>query len=521
MVVLARPIVDARGDDDAIIDETGTHSWTTFDERANRCLHALRALGHADGSTVALLAGNRHELFEVNAAVNHGGIVSPPLNWHLAPDEIAYILENSGASALVADAAFADLAMAAADRVDAVRDVIVFGTGEHALPTGALSYEDLLAAADPSEPADQSIGSIMMYTSGTTGRPKGVQSSALPLGAPMDVLKAVLDGYSTLLSVPVEGRVLINAPLYHGGPYLFGIIPFSLGNTAVVQQRFDAAEMLRTIDEHGITTAYCVPTHFVRLLRAPEAVREAFDGSSLQCVYHTAAPCPPVVKRQMLEWWGPVIYELYAATDAGVGTVITPQEWLAKPGSVGQAVPVSEILIVGDDGERLGPNEVGTIYVKSLLGAELSYLGDPDKTAAAHLDSTTVTVGDVGYLDDDGYLYLSDRKIDMIISGGVNIYPAEIEAHLITHPAVADVGVFGVPDDEFGEQVKAAVLLNDGFEAGPALEDELVAFCREGLAGFKVPRSFDFPKDFPRTPTGKLEKRKLRDPYWEGRDRAI
>jgi long-chain acyl-CoA synthetase len=223
----------------------------------------------------------------------------------------------------------------------------------------------------------------------------------------------------------------------------------------------------------------------------------------------------------MIDWWGPVIFETYAATDAGIGTIITSEEWLAKPGSVGKAAPVSEILIVGEDGQPLGPHEVGTVYVKSLLGAEISYLDDPDKTAAAHLDPATVTVGDVGYLDEDGYLFLSDRKIDMIISGGVNIYPAEIEAHLITHPAVADVAVFGIPDEEFGEQVKAVVQVRDGVEADDALAAELTEFCRQALAGFKVPRSFDFLDELPRTPTGKLEKRRLRDPYWEGRDRSI
>ncbi len=518
MVALAKAVVDVRGDDDAVIDEHGRWSWAEFDARANRCVHALRELGHGAGSTVSFLGTNRHEALEVYTAVNHGGITCPPLNWHLTAEEIAYILDNSGSTALIADAAHLGVALEAADKVDAVSDVIVLG-GE--APAGTLAYEALLEAADPGEPADQTMGTVMMYTSGTTGRPKGVTSSALPAGAPIETLQAVLPGYCTLLSVPEDGRVLINAPLYHGGPYLLGMIPFAVGSTAVLRPRFDPAEVLRDIDEHGITTAYCVPLHFVRMLRLPEEVRAAFDGSSLRCVYHTAAPCPPVVKRQMIDWWGPVIYETYAATDAGIGTLITSEEWLTKPGSVGKAAPVSEIVIVGEDGEQLGPNEVGTVYVRSLLGAEIGYLGDDEKTKAAHLDPNTVTVGDIGYLDDDGYLFLSDRRIDMIISGGVNIYPAEIEAHLITHPAVADVAVFGIPDEEFGEQVKAVVQLHEGHEASEALEQELTAFARGSLAGFKVPRSFDFLDELPRTETGKLQKRRLRDPYWEGVERAI
>jgi long-chain acyl-CoA synthetase len=518
MVVLARAIVDERGDGDAIIDDTGTFSWGQLNERTNRCLHGLRDLGQGAGTTVALLSGNRHEFFEVTGATGHGGMVCTPINWHLAVDEVAYVLENSKASLVAADAAFAELAMAAADKAGTIDNIVVFG-GE--TPTGAISYEELLAAASPAEPEEQLSGSIMLYTSGTTGRPKGVRSTALPLGAPVEAVQMALQGYCALLDIPQGGKVLINAPAYHGGPYLFGVIPFSAGATAVVRPGFDPAETLRLIDEHQITTAYFVPTHFVRLLRLPEEVRASFDGSSLQCVYHTAAPCPPALKRQMIEWWGPVIYETYAATDAGVGTKITSEEWLAKPGSVGRALPISEILVIGEDGQQVGAGEVGTIYIKSLMGTELSYFDDPEKTAEAHLDEVTVTVGDVGYLDEDGYLFLSDRKIDMIISGGVNIYPAEIEAHLIAHPAVADVAVFGIPDEEFGEQVKAAVLVHPDYEAGDALAAELSYHCREGLAGFKVPRSFDFPAEFPRTETGKLVKRRLRDPYWEGHDRAI
>jgi long-chain acyl-CoA synthetase len=508
----------ARPDEVAVIDETGQWTWAEHNARVNRLLSGLRGLGHGAGSTVGLLVSNRHEYLEASSALTHGGYVYPPINWHFSIDEIAYVLHDSGAEALIADAAFADQAMAAAAQVDRVRTVVVLG-GE--VPPGAVDYEELLAGASDAEPEVQTLGASLMYTSGTTGRPKGVRSTSIVPGSPIESLDA-LAGYCALLGIEVGGgRTLLNAPAYHGGPWLFGSVPFFVGASIVMRQRFDPAQMLEDIDALGVTVAYCVPTHFVRLLRLPEEVRARFDGSSLRSVFHTAAPCPPAVKRQMIEWWGPIVWELYAATDAGIGTLIGSDDWLAHPGSVGRAVPVSEIVVVDGDGRRSAPGEVGTVYVKSLMGVDYSYLGDQDKTDAAHLEPGTVTVGDVGYVDEDGYLFLSDRKIDMVISGGVNIYPAEIEAHLIAHPAVADVAVFGVPDDEFGEQLKAAVLLIDDVQPSDALADELGAFCRDGLAGYKVPRSFDFLDDFPRTATGKLLKRELRDPYWQGSDRSI
>ena len=514
MVVLSHAIAETRGDDVAVTDDESSLTWSQFNDRANRCLHALRSLGHGSGTTVGVLSGNRHELLEVHSAVNHGGYWCTPVNWHFTVDEAAYVLHDSGATVLLTDADHADLAVAAAGRAH-VRDVIVFG-GDAA---GTLGYEDLLRGASSAEPANQQAGSLMMYTSGTTGRPKGVRSTALAIGAPVDHRRATLEAFSDLLSLPRGGRVLINAPLYHGGPYLFGLIPFTLGAPAVLRRRFEAAETLRLIDEHAITTAYCVPTHFVRLLRLPEEVRRSYDGSSLECVYHTAAACPPDVKRQMIDWWGPVIYETYSATDGGVVTSVSSEEWLARPGTVGRALPMSEVVVVDDDGAPLGPGEIGTIYIRSLIGTEITYYGDPEKTALAHLGPATVTVGDVGYLDEDGYLFLSDRKIDMIISGGVNIYPAEIEARLITHPAVADVAVFGVPDDEFGEEVRAAVVPSTGETVGD-LAEELRSFCRETLAGYKVPRTIDFVDVLPRTDAGKLEKRRLRELYRGGAEPA-
>ena len=518
MARLSASLAASRGDDIAIVDDDGSLTWRAFDERVNRCLDGLRRRGHHQGATVAVLCGNRRQFLEVTLALFHGGYLFPPINWHFSPIEAAHIIDDSGATALVVDDRYLDVALQAITLSERPIDLIVIGD-----PTTdrGVSYEQLLADASPNEPAEQSLGAVMMYTSGTTGRPKGVRSTGMPLGGEIELGELATHGYMSLFGIEPTGRSLITAPLYHGGPYIFGAVPFAAGCSIVLRRTFDPVAVLRDIDEFGITNAYFVPTHFARLLRLPEQVKSQFSGASLRTVWHTAAPCPPEIKRAMIEWWGPVLHETYAASDAGVGTLISSAEWLAKPGSVGRPSPFSEILIIDDDGHELPAGETGTIYIRNRLGGDVSYHNDPAKTAAAHLAPGVVTAGDIGYLDADGYLYLSDRKIDMIISGGVNIYPAEIEACLMSHPAVLDAAVFGIPDDEFGEQVKAAVLLADGFEPSDDLIAELTRDCRSCLAGYKVPRSFDFPSTFPRTATGKLIKRLLRNPYWEGLERQI
>jgi long-chain acyl-CoA synthetase len=501
----------------AIADEFAELTWTEVNARQNQLIHALRGLDVASGDAIGLLGGNRHEWLETLGANTSASLVTVPINWHFSVDEIAYVLENSGAKAIVADAEYAEQAAEAAERAGVGIRVMFGGAVE-----GFHDYEDLLASAPTDEPLAQGAGTTMFYTSGTTGRPKGVQSSLIPVGGDPEVARAILQGFVDLLGLPTENaRVLCNAPVYHAGPFAFCLIPAALGATIYMRRKWDPRETLQLIDEHKLTSVYAVPTHFVRLLRVPDETRSAFDGSSLEVVYHTAAPCPPEVKRQMIDWWGPVIKEMYGASESGgAGCTVTSEEWLAKPGTVGMPLPTTEVLIIGPDGERLGPNEIGQIYLKNLLGTDFEYLGDEEKTAMAHLGPATFTFGDVGYLDDDGYLFLSDREIDMIISGGVNIYPAQIEAVLITHPAVADVGVFGVPNDEFGEEVKAAVELAEGFEPSDSLEGELRQLCRDKLAGYMVPRSFDF-QALPRTATGKLLKKDLRRPYWEESGRAI
>lgn len=515
---LGAPIAARRGDRPAIVDETGTTTWRQHDARVNRCLNGIRERGHPAGSTIALLCGNRREFLEASCALFHGGYLFPPINWHSSADEVAYVISDSGARAIIVDGDFADLAVRAVTLLDRPIDVIMTGPN---VAAGTASFDQMLAESSADEPDDQSLGAVMMYTSGTTGRPKGVRSTGVTVGGPIELGQLAIEGYVEMFGIDVDGRTLINAPLYHGGPYVFGAVPFAGGCSVVLRNHFDPAETLRDIDRFGITNAYFVPTHFVRMLRLADSVRDAFDGSSLRSVWHTGAPCPVDVKRAMIEWWGPLIHETYAATDAGVGTLISSDEWLDRPGSVGRASPLSEILVVDDDGVEVPDGTTGTIYIRNRLGGDVSYHNASDKTAAAHLAPGVVTVGDVGHVDDDGYLYLSDRKIDMIISGGVNIYPAEIESRLLQHAAVADVAVFGVPDDDLGERVSAAILVTEDHQPSGDLATELTEFCGERLAAYKVPRQFEFPTSFPRTPTGKLVKRVLRDPHWQSHDRRI
>jgi long-chain acyl-CoA synthetase len=518
-MLLAKDIIDRKGDEVALADEFGSWTWRETDARVNRLIHGLRGLGLEVGDPVAILSNNRHEFLEVNAAVSHGGWVLVPVNWHLVPDEIAYILTDSGAKALIAEADLLEKARAAVEiaQVPAVRILL-----EGASDEGWLGYEDLLASNPADEPPDQVGGANMFYTSGTTGKPKGVRSTALQPGQPLEPLLQTIRGLGSLIGIIPEAKTFINSPLYHAGPYAAAAVSSASGGAIVLRRKFDPVESLQLIQDEKIQQAYFVPTHFVRFLKLDEATRTRFDLSSLENVWHTGAPCPPDVKRQLIDWWGPVLSEYYGASEGlGSGTFVSSREWLEKPGTVGKPVATCQVLILDDDGNELPQGQIGQIWFKSLIGADFEYLGDPDKTKGAHREPGVYTYGDVGYLDEDGYLFLSDRKIDMIVSGGVNIYPAEIESVLITHPKVADVAAFGVPNEEFGEEVKAAIQLAPGVEHTPELEAEIRGFAKEKLAGYKNPRSYDFHEDFPRTPTGKLQKRLLRDPYWEGRTRAI
>ena len=510
-----------RAGEPALIDRHGITSWGELDERVNRLVHLLRSLGVQPGDRVAILAGNRREVFEVIQAVAHSGILLVPVNWHFAAEEVRYVVENSGSRALFVDPAYA----AAAEGIDLPRFDFVDRDGGPGAGVPS-TYEAALAASSAEEPDDQQMGGVMFYTSGTTGRPKGVRNTAFAGGVPPEVYELMAAGMVNM-GFPANGRTLLCGPHYHSAQWAFSFFPMIGGSTIVVQERFVPEETLQLIDEHAITNVHLVPTQFVRLLRADEAAKAAFRGNSLELVLHGAAPCSPQVKRQMIEWWGPKVTEYYGATEGGVVSVITADEWLRKPGSVGKPMANYEVRIQPEDDEgnaidtSAEPFVPGTIHIRNMMGTDFEYLGEPDKTKDAHRVAGMFTLGDIGYFDEDGYLFLSDRKIDMIISGGVNIYPAEIEGVLAGHPAVVDAAVFGIPDDEFGEQVKAALQLAPGAAWDDATAASVAAHAREHLAGYKVPRSFDIVEQMPRSEAGKLLKRELRTPYWENSGRSI
>ena len=516
MASLLTEHVTAHPDAPAVVDANGTETWAELDQRVNRLINALRVRGLGVGDTVVVMAGNQRDTYEVTLAAMHAGWTGVPGNWHWVADELAYVLTDSDAVALVVGAEWAELGATAAP--DAVTVRIAVGDDP---PEGFESYESVLADAYADEPAEQCKGGPMFYTSGTTGFPKGVRGALATTGDPVEVGSLIVASLGQMMEVPGGGATqLVCGPAYHSAQWVYGMVPLLLGGTVVFQHRFDAAEVLALIDEHRVTGTHLVPAQMVRLLRLDEEVRTAFDGSSLVAVHHGAAPCPIEVKRAMIDWWGPIITEYYGGTEGGFISNIASAEWLERPGSVGRVLPTMAVTVVGDDGTPLEAGEVGELWFRSLLGMDFEYHKSPDKTAAAHREPGVGTLGDVGYFDADGYLFLSDRKIDMVISGGVNIYPAEIEGVLSAHPSVADVAVIGIPDDDMGEQVLAVVEPADGVDAGDALAADLEAHCRAHLAGYKCPRRWEFIDALPRNAVGKLSKKTLRAPYWE-QGRAI
>jgi long-chain acyl-CoA synthetase len=482
---------------------------------ANQLVHALRSHGVEKGDVVATLLPNCTEMIEVYLAALQAGWYLVPINHHLVAPEIAYILRDSGAKVFVSHERFAGASIAAADEVELPTD----GRLSVGHIDGFTPYEATRDAYPTTQPGDRTIGDVMNYTSGTTGNPKGIFRKLIDATPEQAALG--LSGILFLFSIqPQDSNVhIIGSPLYHTAVLRFGSASLHLGHTVVLMDKWTPEDMLRLIEEHKVTTSHMVPTQFHRLLALPEEIREKYDVSSLRHMIHAAAPCPIDVKHKMITWWGNAVDEYYAASEGG-GTLVTAEEWLAKPGTVGKPWPISEIGIFDDDGNRVTePNVIGTVYM-AMQSADFEYHGDKGKTKENRIGNF-FTVGDVGLLDEDGYLFLRDRKIDMIISGGANIYPAEIENVLLSHPKIGDAAVFGIPHDDWGEEVKAVIEPAEGIEGNDELAQEILAFCADKLAKFKTPKTVDFTNEMPRDPNGKLYKRKLRDPYWEGVQRSL
>jgi len=489
----------------ALISARGNRTFAELNGAANQVVRRLRQADVKPGDGVALLAPNRPEFAEVFFACQRSGVRLTPVNWHLSAEEIAYIVADSGAAALFADESLGEGAAAAAAKAPALRARIQFGNGIEGFEPYAESL-DRLGRDDIDQPV---LGDTMLYTSGTTGHPKGVRR---PLPEPtkavegMKLLSAVFgfdpDGSDTALAT---------GPLYHSGPiHLCLAIPVNAGIPTILMERWSAEEMLRLIDRHRVSHTYCVPTMFKRLLALPAETRAGYDVSSLRFVIHGAAPCPVEDKRAIIEWFGPIVTEIYAATE-GMGTMVTSQEWLAKPGTVGRPAPDS-VRVVDAHGRPLAAGEVGTVFIRPVAGGDFEYWGAPDKTRDAIRDGY-FTVGDMGYLDDDGYLFLTGRSAEVIICGGSNIYPAEIDGLLADHPEVNDAVAFGAADPEWGEVVHAAVVAAPGVAADDALAARLLAHYEPLLPTYKRPRAIRFVDEIPRNEAGKILRRQLRDRF--------
>jgi long-chain acyl-CoA synthetase len=481
-------------------DGSRTVTFADLDHRSCQVSWLLAGLGVGPGDHIAVLMANRPEYFEIGWGAQRRGAYWTPVNWHLTADEAGYIVEDCGATVLFASPETAEVAAQIVARLPGLT-AFVAGT-DH---PGLKRYEDAIAAQAAGQPPDEVEGMYFFYSSGTTGRPKGIlrESTFPPFGTGVG-LELLMQG---MFGFGPDTVYLCPAPLYHAAPLGWSMGTIRLGGTVIVMERFDPVECLRAISQYRVTAVQFVPTHFVRMLKLPGAARAAFDTSSLRTVVHAAAPCPAEVKRQMIDWLGPILVEYYAGSEGNGMTMIGSPDWLSHPGSVGRAVVGTVHIVDSDDGSELPAGKDGTIYFD---GPSFEYHNDPVKTANARNDKGWSTLGDIGHLDDEGYLYLSDRRTDLIISGGVNIYPAEIEEALIMHPAVADVAVIGVPDAEMGQSVLAIVQLADRGRGSDDLAAGLIAHCRSRLASYKCPRSVEFVAELPRTPTGKLLRRRLR-----------
>jgi long-chain acyl-CoA synthetase len=504
MVLVASTLAVERPDEVALRDDAVALGWADVNNTLNRIVNALGGLDLGPDRRVAVLAENSAETVLAHLGGLLAGASTVPVNFHLNVDEVAFILADSGARALFVGPETAATGAEAARRAN-VPVVIGWRTPD------VTDWKVWLAAASTDEPsADVPPRPNLMYTSGTTGRPKGVElpPTMFAGGGTMREHVAAL-GQSAFAAL---GTHLVVGPMYHTGP-LSGVRLLAAGIPVVVLGRFDAERVLQAIETYRTESTVMVPTHFVRLLALPADVRDGYDVSSMRLVTHTGASCPIDVKRQMIEWFGPVLQDAYGATEVGTTCAISSAEWLEHPGSVGRAVPPFRAIVIGDDDQELPPGEEGRLYFEDATGRGVVYPGDPEKTAQAHLRPGVFTLGEIGYITPDGYVYITDRFSDMIVSGGANIYPAEAEQALVQHPGVSDVAVIGVPNADMGEEVKALVVPRDA--ADPPSPDELIAWCRERLAGYKCPRSVEIVETVGRNAMGKVNKRALRKPYWE------
>ncbi|MGR3321017.1 MAG: acyl-CoA synthetase [Pseudooceanicola sp.] len=495
----------------AVIEaETGrVITFAEYEARSNRVAQLARKLGLGSQDHVVILLENRPGFLPIFWGLIRAGLRVTPMPTHLSPEEIAYILADCDARMFLTTRAMAPVvAQLDLSAIPAEARLMADGAAD-----GFVDFDAACAEMPDTPIPDQEEGIDMLYSSGTTGRPKGVRKPwpKGPFGVAAPALKLTADRYSL-----DENTVYLHpSPLYHAAPLGYTTRIGRLGGCVVVMRKFDAEGCLKAIERYGVTHSQWVPTHFNRLLKLPDEVKHMYDLSTLRCAIHAAAPCPHHVKRAMIDWWGPVLEEYYAGSEGNGTCNITSEEWLRKPGSVGQA-KIGVLHICDEDGNEVPQGEIGTIFFEG--GATFEYHNDPEKTAASRHPKGWSTIGDVGYVDEDGYLFLTDRKSFMIVSGGVNIYPQEIEAVLLKHPGIEDAAVFGVPNEDFGEEVKAVIQPKAGTEASDALAADIIAFCRSHMSHVKCPRSVDFMAELPRGDNGKLYKKVLREPYW--RDRA-
>ncbi|HEX4092589.1 MAG TPA: AMP-binding protein [Trebonia sp.] len=492
----------------ALSDPAGSYTWRELDQILNHSVNALLAAGLEPGQRLAVFAENSAETAIAYLTGLLAGVSLIPVTFHLTARELAYILKHGNAGAVFAGPESAEVARAAADAAG-VGLVVAWRAGRQ---DGITDWTTWLASAPDTEPpVDMVPQTYLFFTSGTTGTPKATLAPKETFSGGPSVAQMIQD-WTRNPAMRHGGVSLGVGPLYHNGPQHI-VRQLAAGTRIVVLGRFDARRTLEAIQTYRVTHVLMVPTHFQRLLALPAPERAHYDVSSLQVVSHTGSACPVPVKRAMIEWFGPILMEAYGGTESGSTNLITAAEWLEHPGSVGRTLPRFELQIIGSDGKMLGPNEVGQIYFRDLTGRGIVYEGDAERTAAAHRSEGVFTLGEIGYYDDDAYLYITDRAADMVVSGGVNIYPAEAEQALKQLPAVADVAVIAVPSPEMGEELKALVVLAPDV-ANPPSEAELIAFCRSQIATYKCPRSVDFATSLGRTQMGKLDKRALRAPYW-------